>query len=340
MRVIKLFFYSIIFILFFACKKEEVATPIAIADFSFYQPEYFPTVAYTFKNNQLTKARFELGRSLFHDPILSSDSTVSCGSCHAQAHAFADHNVALSKGVGGTLGTRNSPSIANMAWSPAFMWDGGVNHIEVFSASPITNPLEMNEDMANVVSKLNRSKFYKNKFKEAYSVDVITDQKMLQALAQYMAMIVSADSKYDQVRNGKAVFTSSEKNGYQLFLSNCASCHKEPLFTDFSYRNNGLDEIPKDIGRERISQNVSDRGKFKVPSLRNVELTYPYMHDGRYKNLSQVLDHYTIGIKQSGSLDEGLKNGIQLTNSEKEDLIAFLNSLSDYSLIGNSNLSQ
>jgi len=307
-----------------------------IDSFALTYPDYFPTPVYDFTNNELTKSRFLLGKKLFFDTQLSNDGTISCNSCHAQAHGFADHNVALSAGVNGALGNRNSPSIANMIWSPSFMWDGGVNHIEVFSVAPITNPVEMHETMSNVVYKLNQSETYKKEFKAAYGKDVITDQDLLRALTIYMSMIVSCDSKYDQVRQGKTSFTADEASGYELFQQKCASCHTEPLFTSYQFVNNGLDSVFSDLGRAKITFNPSDNGKFKIPSLRNVELTYPYMHDGRFWSLSQVLDHYSSGIQVSETLAPELQNAISLSVSEKQQLIDFLKTLTDHKLLSNS----
>jgi cytochrome c peroxidase len=329
MKFIFSFFVAVIII---SCqkKKEEAGS------FALTYPDYFPTPVYDFTNNELTKARFLLGKKLFFDPQLSSDGTISCNSCHAQVHGFADHNVSFSAGVNGALGNRNSPSIANMIWSPSFMWDGGVNHIEVLSVAPITNPVEMNETMSNVVKKLNQSETYKKDFKAAYGKEVITDQDLLRALTVYMSMIVSCDSKYDQVKQGKTNFTSDEVSGYELFKQKCASCHTEPLFTNHQFVNNGLDSYFTDSGRAKITFNPADNGKFKIPSLRNVELTYPYMHDGRFWSLIQVLDHYEHGIQSSETLAPELKNGISLTSSEKKQLIAFLKTLTDYHLLSNS----
>lgn len=321
-----------LFLFFTSCKK----TGPVIEPFEPIYPGYFPEPVYGFENNEVDRPRFALGKKLFFDKNLSLDGTISCASCHAQLHGFADHNVPLSAGVDGALGKRNSPSIANMIWSPSFMWDGGVNHIEVFSVAPITNPLEMNETMANVVSKLNANSTYKLLFKEAYGIETITDQAVLRALTVYMSMIISCNSKYDKVRQGKAAFTKTEYSGYTIFQSKCASCHQEPLFTNYAFINNGLDSVFTDLGREQITQNESDRGKFKVPSLRNVTLTYPYMHDGRFWSLDQVLDHYTNGIKPSPTLHPDLTDGIPLSEQEKEAIKAFLETLKDDDLLNNS----
>lgn len=323
----KKFFYLSFLILIASCNKDKEEV------FELSYPDYFPTPVYSFENNELTKDKFELGRKLFYDGILSSDNSVSCGSCHSQVHGFADHNVNFSTGVNNLKGTRNSPAITNMIWSSSFMWDGGVNHIEVFSVAPITNPLEMNESMENVINKLNASASYRNAFKKAFGTETITDQLMLRALTSYMAMLVSADSKYDQFRQGKVLLTEQELQGMQLFEQKCASCHTAPLYTNNSFKNNGIDSVFSDLGRGRITLNAVDNGKFKVPSLRNVELTYPYMHDGRFWTLEQVLEHYNTGIKNSETLAPELVNGLPMTAEEKKKIIAFLKTLTDYTII-------
>lgn len=303
--------------------------------FVFNYSSSFPAPVYNVNEHDFSYNKFNLGRTLFYDKILSVDSTISCSSCHEQPHAFAGHSGAFSEGVNGQIGNRNSPSIANAAWIPKFMWDGGINHIEVMPIGPITNPIEMHETIENVLIKLKRSTKYQTLFKKAFGNETITDQKMLQGLSAFMAMIVSDQSKYDKVMRGETSFSTTEQTGFDLFNQKCSSCHSGPLFTDYSFKNNGLDQLFSDIGRGLITQNVLDNGKFKTPSLRNVELTYPYMHDGRFYNLTQVLDHYSNGIQQSSTLDPSLQNGIPLTSSEKTALIAFLKTLTDYELLTN-----
>jgi cytochrome c peroxidase len=318
--------------LFASCSKNKVEP---LKEWGFNYDENFPTPVYNFENNPLSYNKFLLGKALFYDEYLSIDSTISCATCHEQPHSFGGHSSQFSTGVNNQVGTRNSPAIFNLAWNPTFMWDGGINHIEVMPIGPITNPVEMNETMANVVQKLQNSSRYRKLFKEAYGNEEVTDEKMLKALAQFLAMIISDQSKYDKVKRGEAAFTSTEQAGYDLFVQKCSACHTEPLFTDHNYRNNGLDQTFTDLGRGLITGNSSDNGKFKVPSLRNVELTYPYMHDGRFFTLSQVLDHYHTGVQQSATLDPLLQTGIVLTSTEKQQLIAFLKTLTDYELLGN-----
>lgn len=313
-----------------SCKKDLIENT-----FVFNYSSSFPAPVYNVNEHDFSYNKFNLGRTLFYDKILSVDSTISCSSCHEQPHAFAGHSGAFSEGVNGQIGNRNSPSIANAAWIPKFMWDGGINHIEVMPIGPITNPIEMHETIENVLIKLKRSTKYQTLFKKAFGNETITDQKMLQGLSAFMAMIVSDQSKYDKVMRGETSFSTTEQTGFDLFNQKCSSCHSGPLFTDYSFKNNGLDQLFSDIGRGLITQNVLDNGKFKTPSLRNVELTYPYMHDGRFYNLTQVLDHYSNGIQQSSTLDPSLQNGIPLTSSEKTALIAFLKTLTDYELLTN-----
>ncbi len=333
----KIILIFILVVSIYSCKREDCNDAII----SFNQPATFPPPVYTFQNNELTQSGFELGRKLFYDPILSKDNTISCGSCHQQVVAFAHGEHKLSHGIKGLLGTRNSPALFNIAWQNAFFWDGGSNSIEVQPVGPITNPVEMDETISNVISKLQSTSYYPSMFQNAFGKDTITSQLMLRALAQFMAAMVSADSKYDQYKNGTATFNSDELNGYQIFRQHCESCHKEPLFTDLSYRNNGLDiAFGRDAGRAQITLLPLDSGKFKVPSLRNIAVTSPYMHDGRFNSLSLVIDHYRTGIKQSTTLDSQLISGISLTAAEKLALLSFLNTLTDYTFINDKRFSE
>lgn len=309
---------------------------------SFSVPFGFPPPVYSFQNNPLTQEGFELGRKLFYDPILSRDSTISCGSCHQQSVAFAHADHRLSHGIDDLQGNRNSPGLYNLAWFPNFMWDGGVNHLEVQPLAPITNPVEMDETMANVLIKLRRSQTYRTMFLSAFDTDSITTQRVMYAMAQFMGAMVSAGSKYDQHRLGTASLTSSEANGLSLFRTHCESCHREPLMTDMQFRNNGLNQnFVSDPGRAMITGLPQDSGLFRVPSLRNVALTDPYMHDGRFSNLTQVLNHYSSGIVSSSTLDPHFINGpIPLTTQDKTDIIAFLHTLTDHRYISDRRFSE
>lgn len=302
-------------------------------EIKFIVPAKWPKPVYNFSKNPLTTDGFKLGRKLFFDPVLSRDSSTSCSSCHLQFSGFTHVDHGLSHGINGLKGTRNSSSIFNMAWSTSFMWDGGVNNLEVQPVNPITNPVEMDNTLANVVKKLNASHYYRKKFYAAFKDSMITGQRVLKAISQFILMLESYNSKYDKVTRKEpgVEFTAQEKAGYNLFRKNCASCHSEPLFTNNSFQNNGLpvDKELNDGGRIRITRFLADSLKFKVPSLRNVAVSYPYMHDGRFKKLEQVLDHYTSGISKSETLAAQLKTGIQLSSSEKQELLAFLNTLTD-----------
>ena len=298
-------------------------------------PKGFPEPQYKFKNNPLTKEGFELGRFLFYDGRLSKDGNFPCASCHQQFAAFATYEHRLSHGFNNQFSYRNAPGLFNVAWQKELHWDGGVNHIEVQPLAPITDPHEMADNLDSIIFKLKKDSSYKRLFKAAYGDAAINSQRILKALAQFTASLVSANSKYDQVKRGEASFSRYEQPGYEIFQKKCASCHKEPLFTDFSYRNTGitLDSTLRDYGRMRITGNKADSLKFKVPSLRNVFLTSPYGHDGRFATISNVLEHYNSGVINSPTLDPSLKNGIPLTNDEKFYLITFLGTLTDTSFV-------
>ncbi|OJJ20607.1 cytochrome-c peroxidase [marine bacterium AO1-C] len=303
--------------------------------YAFVKPANFPEPTYTFDNNPVTKEGFLLGRRLFFDPLLSRDGSVSCNNCHIQSTAFADSQQhPLSIGVDNRVGIRNSPSLANMAFMPEFFWDGGVTHLDFVPINAIEASFEMDETLANVVAKLNADPTYPTLFKEAFGVEKVTSPYMLQALSQFMVMMVSANSKYDKYKRGEGqTLTSDELEGLQLFQAKCGSCHSGELFTDFSYRNNGISTTFSDEGRARISEFAGDIGKFRVPSLRNVALTAPYMHNARFRTLADVLQHYAEGVKPSATLDASLqkdgKLGIAMTQDEQQKIIAFLRTLTD-----------
>jgi cytochrome c peroxidase len=328
----QLFIFSLPFF-FISCSVDPEIKPIIPVDnVKEIIPQGWPTPFYNFSNNPITPEKFILGRSLFYETMLSSDNTISCGSCHQQFVAFANADHDLSHGVNGLLGLRNSPALQNLNWNTSFMHDGGVNHIEVLPAAPITNPVEMNESIINVVNKLSQSGKYRELFKKAYGDESVDSKKMFKAIAVFMGTMYSYNSKYDKVKRGEDSFTTSEQSGYNIFIQKCASCHKEPLFSDFEFRNNGLmpSTALRDSGRAHITQDLSDLYKFKTPTLRNIEKTAPYMHDGRMTSLNQVLEHYNSGIVSSPTLDPVLQSGsIALSLQEKTDLLAFLRTLTD-----------
>jgi cytochrome c peroxidase len=313
-----------------ACKKSDNTPPIP-TPMSMTIPVGFPPPNDLFKENPLTKEGFELGRALFYDGRLAKDGLVSCGSCHQPFAAFATLDHPLSHGIDNQFTTRNAPGLFNLAWHQELHLDGGINHLEVQPLAPITAANEMGEDLTNVLKKLNADNGYRTLFRAAFGDPEATSQRMLRALSQFVGTIVSADSKYDRVRAGRATFTQAENAGYNIFKQKCATCHKEPLFTDLSYRNTGLplDPYLKDMGRMRITGLASDSLKFKVPSLRNVTLTAPYGHDGRFYSLGAVIDHYRSGPKAGVTVDPLLRSGISISSNEKSDLLQFLAALTD-----------
>ena len=320
-----------------AGRKEETAGPPDYIEWRI--PAGWPKPANDiFARNKLSEQGFQLGRKLFYDGRLSKDGNFPCASCHQQFGAFSSYDHDLSHGYNNTFTTRNAPPLFNLAWMPRLHWDGGVNHIEVQPLSPITAPNEMGENLDSVLLKLRRDTSYLRMFRAAFGTPEINSQRMLKALAQFTGSIVSANSKYDKVMRGEATFTYSEQNGYTFFKANCASCHPEPLFTDYSFRNIGLpvNEFLNDYGRMRITGDKKDSLKFKVPSLRNVALTFPYMHDGRFQSLNAVLDHYNGGIiVTQPTLDTLLHKRIPIAGRQKNDLIYFLHTLTDTSMTKN-----
>ena len=328
-----------------SCKKDKGSDPEEEA-ISFTKPENFPQPLYKFEANTLTTDGFKLGRKLFYDNTLSKDNSISCGSCHQQFAGFANLDHSVSHGVDNCLGTRNAPPIFNLVWQPDFMWDGGVHNIEVSPLNALTSSCEMANDLTALVNKLNNTRAYPELFEKAFGTRTITSQLLLKALTQFMAMVVSSNSRYDKYirKEAGAEFSEQEKVGYELFKINCSTCHKEPFFTDFSFRSNGLDKIPTDRGRDSITNNPTDRGKFRVPSLRNIEVSKPYMHDGRFFALEDVLEHYNSGVKAHANLDPALQKnghlGITLTKTEQSSILAFLKTLTDHELINDKRFSE
>lgn len=299
-------------------------------------PKGWPQPVYQFENNPLTEEGFELGKKLFFDTRLSRTNTISCGTCHQQFSAFAQIGHDVSHGVDDKIGIRNSPPLFNLNWHTRFFWDGGVNHLEIQPINPIQNPVEMDENFGNIIQKLKNDADYPKRFAAVFGNDSITSQRILKSLAQFMGMLVSSQSKYDKYMRQEAggEMTTAELNGLQIFRNHCAACHKEPLFSDFSFRNNGLKpSVVNDSGRGHVTLQPSDMYLFKVPSLRNLLYTSPYMHDGRFGTLEAVLNHYATGIHTNATLDPLLANGINLTPQERKDLLAFLQTLNDEEFI-------
>lgn len=303
---------------------------------SFTIPEGWPQPVYTFNNNPLTDAGFALGRKLFYETKFSRDNFVSCASCHQQFAGFSHLDHATSHGVDGLFGTRNAPALSNLAWHPAFFWDGRESSLEHFPINPITNPVEMDETVDHIIEKLQADGSYASMFQSAFGTTDITQERIFKALAQFQSVLISANSRYDKYVKGdaNAFFTDQEKRGLSTFRSKCESCHKEPLFTDFSYRNNGLKPTTlNDSGRAQFTKLGEDVFKFKVPSLRNVALSRQYMHDGRFETLALVLNHYASPKYDYPTLDTIFQSGFTLNTDEQADILAFLQTLTDTSYV-------
>ena len=311
-------------------------------------PSNFPPLAYNMSNNPLTQKGFELGKKIFYDGRLASDGVISCGFCHIQEDAFTHHGHTFSHGVGDGIGTRNAPPIQNMAYQTQFFWDGAADHIEMLSMAPISNELEMNGNIIDIINMMKNDAEYKMLYKQAFQNGEVNSENMLKALAQFMTMLTSSNSRFDKYRRNETggTLTQEELDGYTIFNQKCASCHATDIFTDNTFRNNGLPINPQidDIGRMRVTGIEAQKYKFKVPSLRNIEKTAPYMHDGRFYTLDAVLNHYSSGVADTQNLDPSLNNngtlGIPLAASEKTKLIAFLKTLTDNEFLTNPLLSE
>lgn len=333
---------SVSVLLLAGCKKNDATVVKAARPVSFTPPAGWPQPVYNFAENPLTEEGIALGKKLFYDGRLSKDGQFPCASCHQQDAAFGTFAHDLSHGFNNSHTLRNAPPLQNLAWYSEFHHDGGITHLDLQPLAPITNPVEMAETIDNVLNKLRADATYRLMFKAAFGSEEINTKRMTQALSQFMLTMVSADSKYDKVMRGEATFNLPESLGYDIFKQKCASCHKEPLFTDLSYRNTGLpmDAVLQDKGRMRITQNPADSLKFRVPSLRNIMVSSYYGHDGRFFDVYQVLEHYNSGVINGPTTDPLVKNKIPLSNFEKGQLVAFFSALTDSSFLKNKKLAQ
>ncbi|MDP4827376.1 MAG: cytochrome-c peroxidase [Flavobacteriales bacterium] len=306
---------------------------VAVVQSSQLIPNNWPTPVYNISDDNLTVEKIQLGRLLFYDAILSRDGTISCSSCHSLYNAFAHTDHALSHGINDRIGRRNAPALMNLAWMSTFMWDGAINHLDMQALAPITHVDEMGESMPNVIDKLQGLSFYRKKFYEAFGDSTITGQHLLIAIAQFSSTLISANSKYDKVMLGSDTFSDVEQKGFTLFSERCAICHTPPLFTSNDFASNGIpiDSAIMDMGRMEVTSISADSLLFKIPSLRNVEFTYPYMHDGRFKSLYEVLNHYN---ELTSPKDKRLEN-IQLTENQKVELVSFMLTLTDREFLFN-----
>lgn len=347
-----LFFLFLFLAVFFACKKDKVGhvpTPYQLEI-----PSHFPDMNIP-EDNPMTVEGVELGRKLFYEKKLSGDNTMSCASCHAPENAFSDPNQ-FSTGIDGIEGNRNSMALVNLGWQNFFFWDGRAKTLEEQILGPVPNPIEMHQSWTAAVAKINADVNYRNDFFRAFGEEGIDSLKVSKAIAQFLRTLISGSSKYDvmyKYENSmdlssaeQMILTSitvEEWGGYDLFKSlngaDCFHCHNGPLMQVSKYSNNGLDDIFTDLGRGAITGNSGDNGKFKVPTLRNIALSAPYMHDGRFSTLDEVIEHYSTGIEQSTTIDPlieyAFQGGVQLDAEEKDLLKQFLMTLTDYNFINN-----
>lgn len=312
--------------------------------YKFPELAFFPAMPMS-ESNPVTVAGVDLGRHLFYDPILSRDSNLACASCHNQSVAFSDGPNQFSTGFQGQLMTRNTMPLFNLAWYPSLFWDGRGGTIEEQVFHPVRTTSEMNLQWDIAVDRIRKNRFYTTKFKAAFGNRIIDSVLIAKAIAQFERTLISANSKYDSVLQQKAYFSSAELKGFELAtdmsMGDCLHCHtvdSDPMGTTLGFSNNGLDDIQnpnnyKDKGVGAITGNIKDNGKFRIPSLRNIALTAPYMHDGRFTTLKEVLDFYSEGVHSSANVDSKMgmayKGGVHLTEDEKYFIITFLSTLTD-----------
>ena len=348
-------------LLLMSCEEDPSPNPVDTIDlesiafnpqeFDLRIPAGFPSMDIP-ADNLMTVEGVELGRHLFYDPILSIDSTQSCSTCHQLQANFTD-NLAVSPGVDGVSGTRSSMSLLNVGfYDTGLFWDGRVITLEEQALLPVEDPIELNDSWPNVENKLRRSEFYPIMFREAFGIsDIseITRDLATRALAQFeRSLISSGNSKYDRVIAGDAVFTDQELDGHDIFFdenpdqslhAECGHCHNAPLFTTNEYFNNGIDAVNSlsdfvDAGRGEVTQTPFDNGAFRVPTLRNIEFTAPFMHDGRFETLDEVIDHYVSGGNRADNLGAVLRP-LQLSDQNREALKAFILTLQDDDFLNN-----
>lgn len=341
---------------------DEPGNEVKLTDIPFSPEAYTPNIPVNFpqlevpQDNPLTLQGIELGRHLFYDPIMSSDSTFSCSSCHLPSGNFTD-NMKTSQGVTGEFGDRSSMTLLNIGFSnTGLFWDGREDNIEGQALLPVEDPIELHDSWPNVETKLQRHKDYPMLFRKAFGIEdkeEITRDLAVKAIAQFeRIMISSGNSKYDRVIADLDVFTDLELDGHDIFFdinedvtrhAECGHCHNAPLFTTNEFFNNGLDAVSSlddfiDKGRGEHTGRPFDMGTFKVPTLRNIQHSAPYMHDGRFATLDEVIDHYITGGNHADNLAPVLRP-LNLSEYDRSALIAFINTLEDLDFINNPQLS-
>ena len=344
-------------IIFLSCSSERLESetsytpiPVNLNIPDVFQDRILPPVIPS--NNPLTEEGIELGKKLFFDKKLSVNGSQSCADCHKPSNSFTDARQ-YSIGVDNIQGTRNSMPLFNLAWNydDRFFWDGRELSLERQVFDPITNPIEMHNTIANLVQELQIDSEYPEMFLKAFGTEIIDSVQIGKAIAQYERTIISANSKFDKYLLGQTTLTIQEEEGFNIFMDeergDCFHCHgneNNPLWTDNKFHNNGLDNNFSDLGLGAVTGNPNDNGKFKTPSLRNLEFTAPYMHDGRFSTIDEVINHYSEGLEDSHTIDPLMKmvsqGGVQLSFEEKANLKAFLLTLSDYDFISNPDFNQ
>ena len=347
----------IYFTLILSCSSERLESetsytpiPVNLNIPDVFQDRILPPVIPS--NNPLTEEGIELGKKLFFDKKLSVNGSQSCADCHKPSNSFTDARQ-YSIGIDNIQGTRNSMPLFNLAWNydDRFFWDGRELSLERQVFDPITNPIEMHNTVANLVQELQIDSEYPEMFLKAFGTEIIDSVLIGKAIAQYERTIISANSKFDKYLLGQTTLTIQEEEGFNIFMDedrgDCFHCHgneNNPLWTDNKFHNNGLDNNFSDLGLGAVTGNPNDNGKFKTPSLRNLEFTAPYMHDGRFNTIDEVINHYSEGLQDSQTVDPLMKmvsqGGVQLSFEEKANLKAFLLTLSDYDFISNPDFNQ
>ncbi|UKN00588.1 cytochrome-c peroxidase [Paracrocinitomix mangrovi] len=350
--------FTVVF--FISCRKDIKPIPKGTTPYTFEYPDmigkYLPPIDEP-NDNVTTEEGVELGRLLFFDKRLSADNTQSCASCHMPEHSFSDTG-AVSYGIDGIAGTRNAMPIINVGWmEDGLFWDGRSASVEGQALEPVPNPIEMHQSWPNTLSKLQADPLYPSKFEQIFGSSEIDSIMVVKAIAQFERTLISGNSPFDKFVYSNFATGSSgwaldkEQLAYQGFAifmdetkGDCFHCHGDqfnPLWTDNIYHNNGLDANPLDPGLAAVTGNSTDHGKFKTPTLRNLLFTGPYMHDGRFTTLSQVVQHYSFGLQNSATIDPLMKSvndgGVQLDPQEQTALLWFLYSLTDSSFVTNPN---
>jgi cytochrome c peroxidase len=347
MKKILPFFLFCFLLMNCASNEEEVYTPIPYnleIPILFAEKLIAPIVP---ANNPLTEEGVALGKKLFFDRILSGDGSQSCASCHNPKKAFTDQQQ-FSTGIQGESGERNAMPLFNLAWNfdERFAWDGKEFGLEEQALEPVSNPIEMHANWKKVTERIRQHPTYPNLFLQAFGTSKIDSIMITKAIAQFERTLISGNSKFDQFLRKETTLTPEEQNGFDVFMDeakgDCFHCHgsnNNPLWTDNKFHNNGLDATFKDLGFGNVTGDPNDNGKFKSPSIRNLAFTAPYMHDGRFSTLEEVINHYSEGLKKSATIDPLMKNidkgGVQLSTQDKADLKAFLLTLSDNDFIEN-----